>query len=221
MIVTPAEVTRECNQCGSKIESARAVICPQCKFTQDSKTCKICQKAMPKKADYCNECKSYQDWRRHIPGSQVTLSLLIALVAVLTPAVTVVNWILDYPSHTSAALVTADAGKIVLIVWNTGRKPSAVTRCQLLYSGVGIQDVPELAATSRVTPLIPAGGQSVIELAVPPPKAKTVTLSNKESANVLIDVQESNGDRRLPPVRLPPDFIGAVRLQLEIGSHPR
>jgi hypothetical protein len=209
-----------CNSCGEDM-SRTAKICPECKLPPETQTCKVCQHLIPLNADCCNECKSYQDWRRHIPGSQVTLSLLIALVAVLTPAVTTVNWILDYPSHTSAALVTADAQKIVLIVWNTGRKPSAVTRCQLLYSGVELQDVPELAATSRVTPLIPAGGQSVIELALPPPQTKTATPSNKESANVLIDVQESRGDRRLPPVRLPADFIKAVRLQVEIGRHPR
>jgi hypothetical protein len=46
--------------------------------------CLSCQEPIHPKAKLCKTCKSYQDWRRHFSFSTVVLSLLVALVSVVS-----------------------------------------------------------------------------------------------------------------------------------------
>jgi hypothetical protein len=57
----------------------------------DAKPCKVCGEAIKRSARKCIHCDSYQDWHANIGMSTTVLSLLVALVAVLTPAVPVMK----------------------------------------------------------------------------------------------------------------------------------
>jgi hypothetical protein len=80
----------------------------------------------------CNACGTYQNrWLRKLPFSQVVLALLIALLAVISPAITALFYAYDYHSHIAFTVAGADKNRIYINVWNRGRQPSVVTGCAL------------------------------------------------------------------------------------------
>jgi hypothetical protein len=50
----------------------------------DSPKCRTCCKPIAAKARYCTECEHYQDWRRFFSIGQIFLTLMIALISVLS-----------------------------------------------------------------------------------------------------------------------------------------
>lgn len=56
------------------------------KSTVPVNQCIACKLLIPKEANLCTHCDSYQDWRRFIPVSHTTLALLIALVTSFSSA---------------------------------------------------------------------------------------------------------------------------------------
>jgi hypothetical protein len=170
---------------------------PTCKANH---FCKVCDKQIPHPGKFCKECKSYQDWRAPLSGIQAPLALLAALISVITSAVTLVSWTAYHNSHTSAVVVSDTTSGILLYVWNTGRNPSAIVECTLTYAGAKTETFP--VEVEKETALIPREGHSFVKIAVPKPTKRPVT-----SATVFLRVQESNGQRDLPVLRLSNDFI--------------
>ena len=57
------------------------------KNNSNMKRCKVCLEPINKGAIKCNNCDSFQNWRRFLDIGSGILSLLVALIAVLTVAV--------------------------------------------------------------------------------------------------------------------------------------
>jgi hypothetical protein len=206
----PEVVMTQCLLCRDDIQDG-ATICKTCKSPQQYKLCRVCRRAIPKTAKYCNECKSYQArWLRHLPASQPTLALLVALVTVISPAVTAVLWFRNYDSHTSPILSgPPNNNRFPVTLWNTGGQPSGVSRCWIEYQ----PDNVETPLTVMNNSVIAAHGQTTIQLVVPDP---TVRPSEKATARLWIQVQESN--RMGDPIELAlgDDFVKAVRVQYDL-----
>ena len=101
--------------------------------------CKICKEDIHCDAIICTHCNSFQNWRRHLGISSSFLSILIALISVLTVFVTVVsNSTIKNDSDIDASIVNWQRafmvyeGKMVQIlvanifVTNSGKKPGAI-----------------------------------------------------------------------------------------------
>jgi len=199
----------KCRWCRSDIPEAKATICSVCKWPQVSIECRVCQRAIPENATFCNDCKSYQgSVLRWIPRSLIGLSLITTLVAVINPAVTAFDWYRHYDSKTSANLfMPPDLNKISLYVWNSGRNPSAVLHCRLHYTDSEDDDL-ELVPFDAKQVLIGANAQSVLDLKVPKVEKQPFA---KGPAKVLVEIQESNGNLNKFTRDLPPYFLIAIR----------
>lgn len=188
---------------------------------QTEKPCQVCREPIPYDAGFCNNCKSYQDWRRYIPGSQVPLALLTALIAIITPAITAVSWLRHYQSNTSAVFVSAGPDKILVYVWNTGRNPSAVLKTRLLYTGAPLQDA-DLDPATWAQALIKQNGHSILDLTIREPRMKPAVSQCKcASARVVVDVQESDGSRSTHEIPLPGNFACDQLQRLKNSQNPR
>ena len=53
--------------------------------------CKICKENICRNAVICPHCKNFQNWRRHLGLSSTFLSILLALISVLTVFITVAS----------------------------------------------------------------------------------------------------------------------------------
>jgi hypothetical protein len=92
--------------------------------TADSKPCVVCQEPIKLHASKCIHCGSYQDWRSNISFSLSTsvLSLLVALITVLTAAVPVLKEALTPKnSHLTFSFQGASTDPIRLVVLATNR----------------------------------------------------------------------------------------------------
>ena len=129
----------KCAACGNEI-SAKAEVCDVCNFKQFKMIpCAVCKKPIPSGADRCNECETYQGWRRHFPVSATVLSLLLAFFGVLSAVFAAASNFIDRESSTRVKVTSADDVYLYLKVWNTGRKPSTLIGYRLSFDGLPIQ----------------------------------------------------------------------------------
>lgn len=94
----------------------------------------MCRKQIPHDAIICTECDSYQDWRRYFGVSGTILSLLVALISVLTVAVPVIRSGLTPERsvvHCDVLRWNREAGTVAVVVSNSGTRPAAVQTLSL------------------------------------------------------------------------------------------
>jgi hypothetical protein len=88
---------------------------------------------IPKKAKHCNECKSFQDWRRILLFYSLPIGFLAALFPVLSGGFSGLAYLHDRNSDTKLKVTTSDDARIYVMVWNTGRKPSTLVSYRLIF----------------------------------------------------------------------------------------
>lgn len=101
--------------------------------------CRVCKEPMFSGAKRCTACKSYQGWRRFFDFSAVVLSLLVALISVLSAAGPKLVALL--PPWGSALAVKSNyfsPDRISLIIQNTGNQPGLVGKVTVLVWCWGI-----------------------------------------------------------------------------------
>ena len=103
------------------------------------KKCKICGENIRSDAVYCTHCNNFQNWRSYLGVSSTFLSILVALISVLTVFVAVVadsaikndsdidasiiNWERSFKVHQghTAQILVAE-----IFITNSGKKPGAI-----------------------------------------------------------------------------------------------
>lgn len=105
----------------------------------ESVDCRICKETIRKDAIKCPHCGSFQNWRRHMGTSSAFLSVVVALISVLTVFFAVLSdSLVKDDSNINASVINwqrtyfNDRGRMsqVLVVeafvTNSGKKPGAV-----------------------------------------------------------------------------------------------
>jgi hypothetical protein len=96
-------------------------------LTAETKPCKVCGEAIKFAARKCIHCDSYQDWHAEIGMSSTMLSLLIALLSVLTISVPVVRDALTPAVSNLKFSYQGTASKIItVLIANTGIRTGTV-----------------------------------------------------------------------------------------------
>jgi len=107
--------------------------------TNDYVECKICKEEIRRNAVICSHCKNFQNWRRHLGLSSSFLSILLALISVITVFVTVLaNTTIKNDSDINASVISwqrtffNNQGKMTqvlvtdIFVTNSGKKPGII-----------------------------------------------------------------------------------------------
>ncbi len=202
---------RQNGQTGDSAEAGEipksAIVCPECNISRERRECLTCGESMPTSARYCNQCKSYRDWRRFIPITSVAYSGLSTLFAVLALFITHYANFQNRESKTSISFTGADASIVYIHVLNTGRKPSTLRAYRLKFDKLPIETARLVLAGDghEVKSVIPAGGEARIGLRVsglilrddptekPYSAAEINQIVDAEQVTLEIDVEESNG----------------------------
>jgi predicted nucleic acid-binding Zn ribbon protein len=192
-----------------------ATLCTICKSPQGSfLPCVKCGRLIDKKASVCSNCQALQHWRRSFSLSTTVLSLLIALIAVMSPAITAYNYLRDYHSRTSFIVTDFGDKTISVYVWNTGSKPSALSRSLLILGNVPLATL-EPSKSDRTKTVIPPHDKAILELSVAGLTEKGIALesskqsstSSSESPALLLEIEESDGSHRRLEVPLSLDVV--------------
>jgi hypothetical protein len=127
---------------------------------------------MPEAVRRCRECKAFQDVRRFIPGSEVVLALLVALISVLSAAVPLAYRAWNYRSDTTVYLLgAADSEKaggpvVMVAVTNDGLRPAVVQ--EAIKLSWETPPIPLMTSTLRIlnpqSRIVLPGQTSVLEL---------------------------------------------------------
>ncbi len=116
-----------------------------------TKLCSQCALPIPMAAKLCHECKSYQrGLLSGLPISQTVLSLLVALIAVIGPAITSVRSALHKPhSELSTGGATLNQSAFVVVVSNAGDAPALIRDGTMFVNGqiFGALDVENLESS--------------------------------------------------------------------------
>lgn len=118
--------TKTCLNCGAFLPSS-ARYCKSCENYQGpGKECVSCGGYIPDRAKICPKCDSVQAFRGFVNVSQVTLSLLIALLSVLGTVGPAVKGFLT-PNHSQTRLELIEVGedfRLLLLASNSGNRTS-------------------------------------------------------------------------------------------------
>ena len=205
------EETKSCVVCGTEIKRDITKKCPVCSSDPDGTTCSNCKKRLPSDASFCNECKTYQDFRQHFTIGATLLSLVIAGIAVVSGVRSAGTYLSERDSHTKFKVTSSDGLRIYLKVWNTGRQPSMLVGYHLRFAGnPPIHDVTLQLSSENVVAasnVIPAGQPVKIGLAMtgseslqiistaknaPDTKEKLSMLIGSQPVVLDVDVEESD-----------------------------
>jgi hypothetical protein len=100
--------------------------------------CLNCQEPIHPKAKLCKTCKSYQDWRRHFSFSAVVLSLLVALISVISAVgPRIISWLPPSGSRLEIKSFYYSTDAIVLIVENEGNQAGHIGRVNVVLYCTG------------------------------------------------------------------------------------
>jgi predicted nucleic acid-binding Zn ribbon protein len=182
-----ANVTRKM-ECGRHMSGTDTMPPTQSKA---SKPCRVCANAIPTQASYCTHCQSYQNWRRHLQFGQTTLSLLVALVAVLSTLVPSAMQLINRPnSRLIASGLSSNAGQLNLTFSNLGDRAGVIDGVVLSYEPA----TPQTSRSGQLSPVVfeapenpvVAAGE-VRKLAMSVPIGNSVAASWLSSAATLYD----------------------------------
>ncbi|HEX6160093.1 MAG TPA: hypothetical protein VF111_08005 [Thermoanaerobaculia bacterium] len=129
---------------------------------------------MPLKALVCGSCKGYQDWRRRIPGDQITLALMVAIFSLVGSLVPLLIEFINLPSQTSGfflgmafdPLTKSDERSVLTVrLTNEGGRAALATGGRIAF------DLPELASidleiVNRNGSVVPPEGSTDVNLFV-------------------------------------------------------
>lgn len=227
--VPPAPETKVCKGCGNGIPIA-ATLCKDCKTPQYEKPCRTCGALIPLSATVCNACKGFQDWRRRVPGDQVVLALLVALLSVLSTLLPQLMKFINLPSRTTGFFVESalpsfsqDHSMLTVRLMNEGGRPSEVESARIDFGVQGLEPVPELEIVDRRRMIVPPRGKSdvnffIYDLPHSPATQKDVdrvaNLLCTATVNIYVSVRERS---RVFGTRQPAKEIDAIQIPARIA----
>jgi hypothetical protein len=122
----------------------------------ETKRCKICAEEINRNATICIHCKSYQDWRSAFGFSTTALSLIVALVSVLTVALPVMKDVITPKnSYLTYTVQGSTQNSVYVLISNLGSRPGSITSAALYLDDnpAIILDLPEgIAALQMIGP---------------------------------------------------------------------
>jgi hypothetical protein len=101
------------------------------------KPCRVCGEDIKIAALKCVHCDSWQNWQRLFGFGGTLLSLLVALVAVLTAAVPVIlNAVTPKVSQLDFSVQALSPDRVVVLASNSGVRPGTVNNRALVVAGL-------------------------------------------------------------------------------------
>ncbi len=166
---------KSCTTCGLGIPFA-AIWCKECKAPQKADECRVCGAVIPRYAKVCNTCKSYQDWRRRIPGDQVALALLVAILSLLSTLLPQVIKFVNLRSRTSGFYLSSDIDEpaskskersvMSIRLTNEGGRPARVEHVRIDFGTKELAQIRDFPILNRGNMVVPAGDKSDLKVFV-------------------------------------------------------
>jgi len=88
--------------------------------------CPVCAQPMPAKGRKCTNCDEWRGWRRFVPASATGLSLVLALISIVSiVGPPFIRWMWPH-SETHIYIVSGDESELEAAISNIGRRPAVM-----------------------------------------------------------------------------------------------
>lgn len=202
---------RECSSCHmpTPVQSSR---CAYCKVVEDGKPCRVCGASLSKTAVRCGECTSFQNLRRFLPASQVTLALILSIISVLSAVIPPIYRYLANHSQTNIRVLgvrdyqentQVPEKTIAVLAANRGKRTSFIRSATLRFSGGSIPTV--LRVRNIVDQAVQPEKNVVLYLTADTMSGMTPAevyawLERRGAATVVVNIDEIDRDGNVLPV---------------------
>ncbi|MGI2228276.1 hypothetical protein [Shewanella frigidimarina] len=123
--------------------------------------CSQCRHEIPKDALLCSKCNSYQDWRRYISGSQISLALIAAILSITGIVIPEMYRLFHEPiSKATISTSSVDGTTLRVTVLNRGDASAVLTKSWMDSEYLAGATVVRLRNDNDA--LIPPGSKLVI-----------------------------------------------------------
>lgn len=82
--------------------------------------CIVCKEPIHRGARICTQCKSWQDWTRHLTRWSTTIAAALAIVPLWTGAVSLYKIAFHHAAEIKIQALTCDISAVTLVVTNSG-----------------------------------------------------------------------------------------------------
>jgi hypothetical protein len=183
--------------------------------------CVICASELDVSAQKCLKCQTWQNWKRFVPASQLTIALLLSLISVISATVPPALGYFANHSHTYVRVLgeseLQEPGaypqqSILVLVANNGKRPSIVKSASISFENLNAAPT-ELEIHETDQKLIPPEKQLFFHLTADAvERTATRTSSEPITAIVTMTVEETDVRGNLvtatPKHRVPAALIG-------------
>ena len=159
---------------------------------------------MPRGAARCNECTSYQRWRRHVQFWAAFFLAIGGLFTLISGGWSAAVYVLDRYSDTRFKVTSSDNLRIYLRVWNTGRRPSTLVGYRLRFADapgkaleLDLSDKDQPEATNVISPGNP------VKVSLARSLASTIPAASRGKQYTEQELQTLLHDPKLPWVDRP------------------
>lgn len=108
--------------------------------TPSPAVCRLCASAMPEHAVKCKACGALHGWRSFLPASDVTLSLLIALLSLTGMVTPIIVSVLQRHSKTTVTIIGGTETDLFVAASNVGKRPSVIQALRIHFEGIPLSD---------------------------------------------------------------------------------
>src|SRR5687767_5250097 len=124
------------------------------------KRCRQCAAEIPAAAKLCRDCKSFQDWRAHVPISQNVFALILAAFSVAALGLPPIAQAIRSPnSNVVLSNPVAQDGSLYLIASNSGERPGVIQDGFFSVADPGI--VARILPATSADTFVPSGAKQV------------------------------------------------------------
>jgi hypothetical protein len=132
----------------------------------ETKPCRICNEEIRINAHYCIHCNNWQDWRAGLGISNTALSLIVAIIAVLTAGVPIIKSALTpMNSRFSFAVQDVTQDGFSALVSNQGIRPGTLRHDATLYieeKGTAMSGTYNASVTNNASEIVVEPGKSTL-----------------------------------------------------------
>ena len=127
-----------------------------------TKACLTCGERIAASARKCVHCEAYQDFRKHLPFSSTILSLIVALVAVVSQAAPAIRSIFHVRrSEISYAIQVVGYRRLKILAVNDGERSGSISSGLIGVKGGNLSGLTLLNGGGTV--LLPPNSSSILE----------------------------------------------------------
>jgi len=167
-------------------------------------TCIACKNKIIKNAMKCTECGGFQNWRRNMDVGNTSISMLVALISVLTIFISTADYAWTSPENVNINVIEVGSSQITIAITNSGEESAVISPNPTLSDGILKAFALNIVNDSKnqLVDLVIKPGEVQVMTALVQPIYKLNKISENQ-CQLILPVIKINGKKELKTTSFP------------------